>query len=114
MAKIPSELSDAILDCLPDKYSLNSCSTVCKAWLPRTRHHIFGRLRLEPSTCARFFELVDSPLSTIAPYVQHLDVTRPYGGGGLSWFKDILPRLAIFTAVQSSTLTLANFVSFEA
>jgi hypothetical protein len=52
-------------------------------------------------------------LSTIAPYVQHLDVIRTYGGGGISWFTDVLPRLAIFTAVQSTTLTLANFVPLE-
>jgi|SRR5882762_8682240 hypothetical protein len=112
---LPSELTDEIIGYLKaDRCALKTCSTVCKAWLPKARHHIFSSLSLSPSKSARFLELVDSPLSTIAPYVQHLDVTRTYGGGGLSWFKDLLPRLVIFTAVHSMTLTLANFVSAEA
>jgi hypothetical protein len=114
MSNIPSELTDAIIDYLhADGYPLTACSTVSKAWLPRTRHHVFGSLRLEPATSARFFELIDCPLSTISPYIQHLHVTRAYGGGGQTWFKDLLPRLVIFTALQSAALTLANFVFLE-
>jgi len=114
MSHIPSELIDEIIDRInADIYSLMTCSTVSKAWLPRSRHHIFGRLCLQPSTSAKFFELVDSPLSTIAPYVRHLVLTRTYGGGGQLWFPGVLPRLITFTALLSCTLTLANFVPFK-
>jgi len=75
MSQIPAELTNHIIDYLhADKDALAACSMVCKAWLPRARHHVFGRMRIELSTADRLFELINFPLSTITPYVHHLDI----------------------------------------
>jgi hypothetical protein len=99
MSQIPAELIDHIIDYLhADKDALVACSMVCKTWLPGTWHHVFGQiLCTELSTIDRLFALINSPLSTITPYVRHLNIG--YVGGLVR-----LAQLAVFTAVQSMTL----------
>ena len=115
--RIP-ELIDNIIDVLSDdKPTLMACSAVCKFWLPRSRYALFGRMKIKvhPTNSEAFFRLLDSPSSTIIPYVHSLHIERDYGGGGEFWFKDVLPRLAVLGAsLKSIVLTLANFVTLAA
>src|ERR1700679_1886497 len=58
-------------DGIAKRQLLGFCSLVCKSWLPRSRYHLFkeiplGRLRLDRAM--DFLDLLDGPLSTIAPY----------------------------------------------
>ena len=112
--RIP-ELIDNIIDVLSDdRPTLMACSTVCKFWLPRSRYALFGRMKIKirPTNSEAFFHLLDSPSSTIIPYVHSLHIERDYGGGGEFWFKDVLPRLVVLGAsLKSIVLTLANFVT---
>lgn len=115
--RIP-ELIDNIIDVLSnDKPTLMACSTVCRFWLPRSRYALFGQMKIKvrPTNSEAFFRLLDSPSSTIIPYVHSLHIERDYGGGGEFWFKDVLPRLTVFGAsLKSIVLTLANFVTLAA
>ncbi|KIM86665.1 hypothetical protein PILCRDRAFT_815901 [Piloderma croceum F 1598] len=113
--KIPSELADTIIDCLhDDSRALASCSVVCRAWLPRSRFHLFEHILLEPSRL-QLFDLLDSPLSTIAPYVRclHLEEGRGRYSYEPEWLNKALPRLAVFTAVESLEVDLARFDLLE-
>jgi len=43
--KLPSELTDDIIDHIcDDMHALAKCSTVCKSWLTRSRHHHFRHI----------------------------------------------------------------------
>ncbi|KAK0437689.1 hypothetical protein EV421DRAFT_1827726 [Armillaria borealis] len=69
-SSIPMELIEEILDrveCLPDTQShssegykgwraatLDSCSLVCRAWLPRSRYHLFGFVHVTPQKLCIF------------------------------------------------------------
>lgn len=56
---LPPELSDRILDHLHDDLlTLNSCSRVCRAWLPRSRFHYFHAIELTSYAGARFADIL--------------------------------------------------------
>jgi hypothetical protein len=114
-SKIHSELADTIIDYLhDDSRALASCSAVCRAWLPRSRFHLFEDILLEPSRL-HLFDLLDSPLSTIAPYVRCLTLEEGQGRYSYEpkWLNNALPRLAVFTAVESLKVDLARFDVLE-
>lgn len=105
---VPSELTDAVIDHVQlDKQSLANCSVVCRAWLPRSRHHLFDRIHLSPESFIRWFDpKFGSPLAVIAPYVRilllHDGLTA--GPSTMSCPKasnDMLSQLSIFTALES-------------
>jgi hypothetical protein len=48
-----------------DRGSLLNCSLASRLFLPSARFYLFERLHLQSSTWARFFDLIESPLSTI-------------------------------------------------
>jgi hypothetical protein len=83
---------------------LRSCSLVSKAWLPRSRHHLFHHIALYGRYGPpRFIKLIRSPHGTIVPYVRHL---RLYDAGyshnyEVCWLYKALPRLARLTAIES-------------
>jgi hypothetical protein len=113
-SKLPSELADTIIDYLhDDNYALTTCSTVCKAWLPRSRFHLLGHISLASWNSKGFFDLLDSPLSTIAPYVRYLEIEEGPGQYPNStrpeWLNDALPRLTVFTSIESLEVVQAKF-----
>ncbi|KAJ7087074.1 hypothetical protein C8R44DRAFT_893242 [Mycena epipterygia] len=73
---LPIELVEYIIDATsPHRPTLAVCSLVCKQWLPRSRHHLFASLDLsahwnpEPNAVTEFMRIVDSPNTTLVPYV---------------------------------------------
>ncbi|KAL1757877.1 hypothetical protein FB107DRAFT_272484 [Schizophyllum commune] len=63
---LPAELTDYILDCLEgDRRVLFSCALVCRAWLPRARHHAFRTLHLTPDNVDGFLALLAAPSGTL-------------------------------------------------
>ena len=63
---LPAELTDYILDCLEgDRRALFSCALVCRAWLPRARHHAFRTLHLTPDNVDGFLALLAAPSGTL-------------------------------------------------
>jgi len=111
-SKVPSELADAIIDQLcEDKATLAKCSTVCKAWLARSRHYHFEHITLSYQDRARniaFIALCNSSLSTITPYIRSLRLEEgraPFQ----RWIIEILPKLMVFSAVQSLTVENTTF-----
>ena len=80
------------------RINLGVCSLASKAWLPRSRHHLFCRVSLTARNYPlRFIELLQSPLATIAPYVRHLQLD----GHSNIWLNKALRRSAILTAVET-------------
>lgn len=83
---------------------LRSCSLVSKAWLPRSRYHLFSNIALYGRYGPpRFIKLLGSPHGNVVPYVRHLQL---YDSGyshnyEVYWLYKALPRLALLTAIES-------------
>jgi hypothetical protein len=69
-----AEIFDIIIDHLHnDKRALATCSLVCKAWLPSSRYHLFFAVQIfDTRNMTRFLLDLDSPLSTIDPFIRSL------------------------------------------
>jgi hypothetical protein len=96
-----------------ERMDLRTCSLVSKAWLPRSRYHLFYHvaLRADGTHPPRFLELLDSPLGHIVPYVCHLELYegRIGIGGETRWLSEALPRLAALTAIESLSVHFGGF-----
>ncbi|KAJ7350755.1 hypothetical protein DFH08DRAFT_644137, partial [Mycena albidolilacea] len=70
----PQELIDEILDYLADdKYSLRTCSLVCRAWVLRTRACLFESCRLSRERhVVGFGEVLQSPNCTFLHHVRSM------------------------------------------
>jgi len=90
-----------------DHFALAACGAVCRAWLPSSRSRLLHSLELRPHTSEEFLGLLDSPFTTIPPYVRSLSIygaaTRR-GEEPSSWMDDTLPHLACLLRVQSLRL----------
>jgi hypothetical protein len=76
-ADAPPELIYMIMDHLhADPRSLAVCSTVCRAWLPPTRYHLFSTVRISPPTANGFLELLQSSNITFLPYIRRLEIDQ--------------------------------------
>jgi hypothetical protein len=97
-SRIAAELHDNIIDHLhTSKHALSTCSTVCKAWLPTCRYHLFSTVNLRPD----FVEFVrgsSHAAITISPYICHVTL-----GGG--WVRE---HQTEFNEVISFLLTLES------
>ncbi|KAJ7512463.1 hypothetical protein B0H11DRAFT_1951309 [Mycena galericulata] len=119
MSIFPQELYDNIVS-LCDQASLISCSLVCRAWVPSSRIHHFSNLRpliISPSSLSQVLLLVDTPISTISPYITSL-VLKDWGQGPPSSpscsdsrsFYALLPRITgRMVAVESLAFHATNW-----
>jgi hypothetical protein len=98
MTRLPAELTDRVIDFLhSDELALETCSLVCKNWVPASRYHLFQNLYLNPSRVQPFVELLNSPTSTILKHVLTVDISLSDGLlPGARVFETILPYLGRF------------------
>ncbi|KAJ6481514.1 hypothetical protein C8R47DRAFT_1073871 [Mycena vitilis] len=69
---MPPELGDRIIDFLWDsRPDLRACSTVCRQWLPASRHHLFTRVTVRPTL--EFLAFLQSASSVVPDHAQTLD-----------------------------------------
>ncbi|KAJ6517210.1 hypothetical protein C8R47DRAFT_249819 [Mycena vitilis] len=69
---MPPELADRIIDFLWDNQSdLHACSLVCRQWLPSSRHHLFGWVKVRPTV--EFLTLLQSPTNLVPNNARKLD-----------------------------------------
>ncbi|KAJ7151156.1 hypothetical protein C8R46DRAFT_914399 [Mycena filopes] len=80
-SRLAPELYDHFLDEFhASKSTLSTCSSVCRAWLSRCRHHLFFAANLRPDF-VRFLRASPHALATIAPYIRNVGL-----GGG--WMRE--------------------------
>ncbi|KAJ6572073.1 hypothetical protein B0H19DRAFT_1132463 [Mycena capillaripes] len=109
MSTFPQELYDIVIS-LCDQRSLPSCSLVCRNWVPSSRIRLFANLRpliISPLSLPQALLLVDSPISTISPYIGSLVlkdwVEGPSSSSSKSFYA-LLPRITgRMVAVESLT-----------
>jgi hypothetical protein len=72
--RLPQETSDYIVDLLHDeRETLRSCCLVSKSWVPRSRRHLFGMIRLVyPTEIQRWTEAFPDPAISPAYYTRSL------------------------------------------
>jgi hypothetical protein len=107
IVSVPPELTDRVIDFLhSDKRTLLTCSLVCKDWVPASRYHYFRKLDINPFTVRRLAEVLNSPVATLARYVDTLKIfiaewrERP----GPHVLDTIAPYLHKFVAVRLLSL----------
>lgn len=106
MPRIPSEISDAIIDHLhADTPTLKLCALVCKRWLPSSRFHLFRAIALHPYNYHKFFAAMESSEGTLALYIRHLTLSEGTAGliAGREWVEEpgVLSRLAKLPEVRT-------------
>jgi hypothetical protein len=110
IVKLPQEIVGVIIDLLWCDNILTPtngmhCTTwtwaVCKPWMPRNRHCLFERIRLQ---CLHVPKFLDSPLLTMTPFIRYRDTDSEQLW---IWLKDAIPFLSIFTIASR------NFISME-
>ena len=92
-------------------HALAKCSTVCKAWLTRSRYHHFRHISLSYTLrhhTNSFIALCDSSLSTITPYIRSVCLVESKAPAD-RWIYDTAARLTMFGDVESLTLKDAIF-----
>lgn len=72
MRQFPQELTDKVVDHSTDNKALKTCGLVCKAWLPRSRYHLFSRVILTAQNLTSFVDLIDSSSLPLLPFVRYL------------------------------------------
>ncbi|KAF8061680.1 hypothetical protein FPV67DRAFT_291603 [Lyophyllum atratum] len=81
--RIPGELHDRVIDHLhADPSALAVCSTVCRAWLRASRHHLLSTLEIRRQNAAAVHSLLNAPYSALGGSVRRLalragNVVRP-------------------------------------
>ncbi|SJL14802.1 uncharacterized protein ARMOST_18273 [Armillaria ostoyae] len=142
-SSFPIELIEEILDhvnCLPAKdiqsilrhssggynsgrvATLASCALVCRAWLPRSRFHLFRSVYLEPDNYASFLPLITSPFCSFLNSVLELVLSDEYREetiysgcgdpeGDDYWIHKALPNfaLSLFADIRLLTIHAARF-----
>jgi hypothetical protein len=102
--RLPVELTCYITNLLPNQHAVVSCSSVCRNWLPATRHHLFRRIRVDARNVKSLIDLLKSLLCTIASQTIHIDLVIDASHTSIL----IVPYLERFVAVRSLTLTITR------
>jgi len=137
---IPQELIDEIIDhCSGDKRTLKACSLTSRAWVHRTRKHLFSKLTLTDKTLPVWCGIVVTPTtgskphplpgsyppvsssyasSWLSSYVTSLQLVPKYcpkSSNGLGAKELLLAKshLSAFTHLESLTLAAVSFVDFD-
>lgn len=72
----PPELRDLVIDCLrTDTVALRACSLTSKAWLPRSRHHLFRRVQVHPGHLGDAFKVLLQDCPEIGKYIREMDIS---------------------------------------
>lgn len=74
--QLPAELRDFVIDLLQDDAAaLQACSLTCRAWLPRSRHHIFRRVQIAPGRRGLAFRALLDGNPGLGKYVQDVEIS---------------------------------------
>lgn len=91
-SRLATELYDHILDEFHDsKSTLSTCSSVCHAWLPLVRSHLFFSVNLRPDFVT-FLRSSPHALATVAPYIRNVGL----GGGWMREQQDEFNDIILF------------------
>ncbi|KAF7365543.1 hypothetical protein MVEN_00427600 [Mycena venus] len=75
--QLPQELIEVIIDHLADdSTSLKACSLVCRAWVCRSRRHLYKHITLLVRNILALRELLQSPWCTLLPHVSSIEAIR--------------------------------------
>jgi len=106
------ELIDVIVDFAHDDRSfLLNCSLVSSAFLPSSRFHLFEQLHLRHSQLAEFFDLLESPLSTIT-HIQYMILDFEYKHADLPSTLIRLQNLGL-RSMLLARIQVDNYINLE-
>ncbi|KAJ7768286.1 hypothetical protein B0H16DRAFT_312855 [Mycena metata] len=109
--QVPQELVDQIVDYLAhDPSSLKACSLVSRAWVLRTRPHLFRlcSLCLNSENIIAFRDLLASPMDcTFLPHVRSITARRNPLDSVDHCFNEIVPELQRLTGVHALEMITA-------
>ena len=117
--RLPPEISDSIVDLLQDEpQALKQCCLVYKPWVPRTRRHLFRRVRFRRSTDVNAWkEAFPNPAKSPACYTHSLsfsciEVITAMDAEDGSWIRAFsnVVRLEVSNGMRSISIHLHVFL----
>ncbi|KAJ7200106.1 hypothetical protein GGX14DRAFT_660555 [Mycena pura] len=124
MPHLSQEIIECILDMVSNehgRFSLLPCSLVSRAWLPRTRHHLFSTIVLHlvrfqynlKGMKLRLAQLIDTDACTFTPFVQRLVLYFKHLPRGweepFSAFTRALPKYTSLVAIKIGRWRSSDF-----
>ncbi|KAF5383164.1 hypothetical protein D9615_004997 [Tricholomella constricta] len=98
--RISPEIHDTIIDHLHSfRPALLSCSTVCKAWLPACRYHLFYDINLT-LRLAEFLWSSSSAMKNIVPYIQNVAIGGAWSAEQRDSFDKVISLLLRLDGVR--------------
>ncbi|KAJ6551316.1 hypothetical protein B0H19DRAFT_166093 [Mycena capillaripes] len=106
--KLPQELFEEILDQLADQPRfLKACSLVCRAWVSRSRCHLFETCSLDVTNIVIFGEFLQSPRCTFMQHVRYIKATRFHLAPNDRFFDEITAGLRRLKNVRALQMKLS-------
>ncbi|ESK95774.1 hypothetical protein Moror_12386 [Moniliophthora roreri MCA 2997] len=104
---LPLDIIDTLLfHCKYDKETRQSCSLVCRSWLPFSRFHFFNHRAISVPNrreATRLCEVLYSPLCTLIPFIRTLKIFVDPAGDHHLWIIEAL-RLLVERSVSLTKL----------
>ncbi|KAI0091206.1 hypothetical protein BDY19DRAFT_689245 [Irpex rosettiformis] len=73
--QLPPELRDCVIDFLQDsRPALQTCSLIGRAWLPRSRYHLFRSVQIEPGRRATAFRSLLDANPLLGNFVRNVEI----------------------------------------
>lgn len=93
--RLPPELTDRVIDFLQyDLRALATCALTCRAWLPRSRHHMFRQVRLHYRS-GQSFEALLAKRPELGMQVRELLTTVTRSEHRPTWVDEALPNIVL-------------------
>ncbi|KAJ7040708.1 hypothetical protein C8F04DRAFT_1253631 [Mycena alexandri] len=110
--QFPQELLEELIDYLvADSVSLKTCSLVSRAWVLRSRSHLFATCTLTPTNIRPFCDLLRA--STFLPHVRIINASTDYWTQSDRYSNETAADLRRLTGVRALIITL-NFLTTAA
>lgn len=110
--KFPQELCDSFIDHLhDDRESLESCSLVCKTWVPPSRYHLFESIQLSSREClVKWSQTFDTSEQSPSHLVKRLSIAGWLAPDALA---GLLEHFRSFDNVRELILRRVDFNPFH-
>ncbi|KAJ7705426.1 hypothetical protein B0H17DRAFT_1037922 [Mycena rosella] len=119
VAILPPDIIDTTIDFVSlappvnsrklERHSLLACSLVCRAWLPRTRHHLFRKRRVNRA----FMALLATDGRTFAPHVRVLRLPWRAGSAGSKLYDHEAALLRRLTGMHALDFYLRSIPTLD-
>ena len=114
--RLPQELVETVIDCFAsDRQMLAVCSLVAKAWLARSRHHLFNEVALNKERAGKWHFAIRPGPGGVSSLVRTLKLRQGFGHKwlGTKFLDALSDHLSSFRNVENLSVTWFDLSDFE-